>query len=148
MQGMTDAKLQKITNRQRARNGTTFVVSAKFPPPAIRPEKIHHAGISGGKDSTALAIWMVKDSGYPRESLEFSFCDTGNESPVTYRYLDYLEEYGVTTERQDFTTADWLREAQNEALDLAVYLEVLIQKEEERLPNSAKQAPKDSQTFD
>lgn len=87
-----EAKLEKITNRQRARNGTTFVTSAKYPPPAERPETIYHAGISGGKDSTALAIWMVKDSGYARETLEFSFCDTGNESPVTYRYLDYLED--------------------------------------------------------
>lgn len=86
------AKLTKITNRQRAKAGTTFIVSTKYPPPAVRPATVNHAGISGGKDSTVLAIWMVKESGYPRESLEFSFCDTDNESPITYRYLDYLED--------------------------------------------------------
>lgn len=85
-------KLEKITNRQRAKAGTTFITSAKYPPPAERPATLNHAGISGGKDSTALAIWMVRESGYDRDSLEFSFCDTENESPVTYRYLDYLED--------------------------------------------------------
>ena len=40
-----------------------------------------------------------------------------------------LRKYGVTTERTDLTRLDWLRHAQQEALDLAVYLEVLIQEE-------------------
>lgn len=40
-----------------------------------------------------------------------------------------LRKYGVTTERTDLSTLDWLRHAQAEAMDLAVYLEVLIQKE-------------------
>lgn len=37
-----------------------------------------------------------------------------------------LSKYGVTTERSDLTTLEWLRHAQEEALDLAVYLERLI----------------------
>lgn len=41
-----------------------------------------------------------------------------------------LRKYGVTTERTDLSRRDWLVEAQNEALDLAVYLEVLIRREE------------------
>lgn len=41
-----------------------------------------------------------------------------------------LRKYGVTTERQDLSTVDWLKHAQAEAMDLAVYLEVLIQKAE------------------
>lgn len=38
-----------------------------------------------------------------------------------------LKKYGVTTERTDLTLRDWLVHAQEEAMDLAVYLETLIQ---------------------
>jgi hypothetical protein len=34
--------------------------------------------------------------------------------------------YGVTMERQDISTTEWLQHAQEEALDLAVYLERCI----------------------
>ena len=47
----------------------------------------HVCGISGGKDSSALAIYMrdrVPD-------MEYFFCDTGAELPETYEYLDRLE---------------------------------------------------------
>lgn len=47
----------------------------------------HVCGISGGKDSSALAIYMrdrVPD-------MEYFFCDTGAELPETYEYLDKLE---------------------------------------------------------
>lgn len=37
-----------------------------------------------------------------------------------------MEKYGVTMERTDVTTIEWLRHAQEEALDLAVYLERCI----------------------
>lgn len=36
-------------------------------------------------------------------------------------------KYGTTLERPDLTTRDWLVHAQEEAMDLANYLEVLIQ---------------------
>ena len=39
-----------------------------------------------------------------------------------------LAKYGVTLERTDLTELDWLIHAQEEAMDLANYLEVLIQK--------------------
>jgi len=39
-----------------------------------------------------------------------------------------LSKYGVTTERTDLTELDWLKHAQEEAMDLVIYLEVLIQK--------------------
>lgn len=39
-------------------------------------------------------------------------------------------KYGVTTERRDLERRDWLRHAQEEALDLAVYLQRLIADEE------------------
>ena len=38
-----------------------------------------------------------------------------------------LAKYGVGMDRDDLTEVDWLRHAQEEALDLAVYLERLIQ---------------------
>ena len=43
-----------------------------------------------------------------------------------------LKKYGVTTERGDLDTLDWLHHAQQEAMDLAVYLERLIRDEEIR----------------
>lgn len=44
-----------------------------------------------------------------------------------------LNKYGVTTERTDLTRLQWLRHAQEEAMDLAVYLERLIREEESEL---------------
>jgi len=38
--------------------------------------------------------------------------------------------YGDTMERVDFTRLQWLRHAQEEAMDLAVYLQKLIEMEE------------------
>ena len=47
----------------------------------------HICGISGGKDSSALAVYM-RDR-VPQ--MEYFFCDTGAELPETYEYLDKLE---------------------------------------------------------
>ena len=41
-------------------------------------------------------------------------------------------KYGVTMERTDLSTLDWLIHAQEEAMDSAVYLEKLIQIEQQR----------------
>lgn len=49
----------------------------------------HILSLSGGKDSTALALFMkgkILD-------IEYVFCDTGEELPETYEYLDRLEAY-------------------------------------------------------
>jgi 3'-phosphoadenosine 5'-phosphosulfate sulfotransferase (PAPS reductase)/FAD synthetase len=45
------------------------------------------ANISGGKDSTAMALFFIENN------LDFDpiFCDTGWEHEETYAYLDYLE---------------------------------------------------------
>ena len=45
--------------------------------------------LSGGKDSTALAIFL-KDK---VPNLEYVFCDTGSELTETYQYLDKLEAF-------------------------------------------------------
>lgn len=39
-----------------------------------------------------------------------------------------LRKYGVTTERGDLSVIDWLRHAQEEAMDQAIYLEAAIRK--------------------
>lgn len=49
----------------------------------------HILSLSGGKDSTALAIFMrdrIRD-------IEYVFCDTEKELPETYEYLKKLEVY-------------------------------------------------------
>ena len=47
----------------------------------------HICGLSGGKDSSALAIYLR--SKVPE--MEYFFCDTGAELPETYEYLTRLE---------------------------------------------------------
>ena len=47
----------------------------------------HVCGISGGKDSSALAVYMREKV----PDMEYFFCDTGAELPETYAYLAKLE---------------------------------------------------------
>lgn len=65
--------------------------------PSPRPV-INHIGVSGGKDSTALLLWALHESGYPRDSLDFTFCDTDNEHDLTYDFIvrlsEHLQEHG------------------------------------------------------
>jgi 3'-phosphoadenosine 5'-phosphosulfate sulfotransferase (PAPS reductase)/FAD synthetase len=49
----------------------------------------HICGISGGKDSSALAVYLHQTR--PELDLEYFFCDTGAELPETYEYLSKLE---------------------------------------------------------
>ncbi len=53
---------------------------------------LYHIGVSGGKDSTALLLWAVNESGYPRDRIVASFCDTGNEHQITYDYVRMLSD--------------------------------------------------------
>lgn len=52
-------------------------------------------------------------------------------SKLKTRALAGFNKYGVTMERTDLSRLDWLIHAQEEAMDLAVYLEKLIQDERE-----------------
>ena len=57
-------------------------------------ENVRHVlGLSGGKDSAALAIF-IKDQ-YPEihDKVEYFFSDTGAELPEAYEFLDKLETY-------------------------------------------------------
>lgn len=47
----------------------------------------HICGISGGKDSSALAVYLREKI----PNMEYFFCDTGAELPETYEYLTRLE---------------------------------------------------------
>lgn len=49
----------------------------------------HILSLSGGKDSTALAIYLHNRI----PELEYVFCDTGEELPETYEYLDILDAF-------------------------------------------------------
>jgi len=47
----------------------------------------HIMGLSGGKDSTALAVLLHKEI----PDMEYFFCDTGKELKETYDYLEKIE---------------------------------------------------------
>jgi 3'-phosphoadenosine 5'-phosphosulfate sulfotransferase (PAPS reductase)/FAD synthetase len=57
------------------------------PQPPAGDQVRHVLGISGGKDSSALAVYMRGKV----PQIEYFFCDTGAELPETYDYLNRLE---------------------------------------------------------
>ena len=52
------------------------------------PEK-HVLGLSGGRDSAALAVYMRHH--YPEVDMEYFFTDTGKELPEVYEFLGKME---------------------------------------------------------
>tara|TARA_B100000768_G_scaffold181979_1_gene207931 strand:- start:3513 stop:3731 length:219 start_codon:yes stop_codon:yes gene_type:complete len=59
-------------------------------------------------------------------SIEYKVC-----TKITQRAQVGKEKYGTTMDRKDLTKLQWLKHAQEEAMDLAVYLEKLIEEIEE-----------------
>jgi hypothetical protein len=68
---------------------------------------------------------------------------TADESPRDYivesviskynkRSQTGINKYGTTMDREDLSVLDWLRHAQEEAMDLSLYLEKLIVIEESK----------------
>lgn len=51
----------------------------------------HVLGLSGGRDSAALAVYMRQH--YPDIDVEYFFTDTGKELPEVYEYLGRLEGF-------------------------------------------------------
>ena len=53
------------------------------------------------------------------------------ENRVCLKILDRAEvgekKYGTTMDRTDLSTAEWIKHAQEEAMDLAVYLEKILE---------------------
>ena len=71
---------------------------------------IHVVSMSGGKDSTACALLALKT--HAREEIRFVFADTGNEHPLVYEYLDYLEgrlDIEIVRLKRDFREWWWRR---------------------------------------
>jgi len=58
-------------------------------------------------------------------SIEYRVC-----TKITQRAEVGKQKYGTTMDRKDLTKLEWLKHAQEEAMDLAVYLEKIIQEEE------------------
>jgi len=69
----------------------------------------HVLSLSGGKDSTALAVYMRDRV----PEMEYVFMDTGEELPETYDYIEKLEAYLgrpiVRLRRNDVTFEDLLK---------------------------------------
>ena len=59
-------------------------------------------------------------------SIEYRVC-----TKITQRANVGKKKYGTTMDRKDLTKLEWLKHAQEEAMDLAVYLEKIIQEEED-----------------
>ena len=76
-----------VTPPRRMRSAATSTATSK-PREGTRMSDIRHiCGISGGKDSSALAVYLRDRV----PEMEYFFCDTGAELPETYEYLDRLE---------------------------------------------------------
>jgi hypothetical protein len=56
----------------------------------MRDER-HVLGLSGGRDSAALAVFMQQN--YPNVDMEYFFTDTGKELPEVYEFLGKLEGF-------------------------------------------------------
>ena len=55
------------------------------------PIERHVLGLSGGRDSAALAVYMRQNK--PQLNIEYFFTDTGKELPEVYEYLGRLEGF-------------------------------------------------------
>jgi hypothetical protein len=74
----------------------------------------HLLGLSGGKDSAALAIYMRQK--HPQIEIEYYFTDTGKELPEVREFLGRLEGFLGKTIHQlnpDRTFDFWLRQYNN-----------------------------------
>lgn len=74
---------------------TTEDLDLDFPPmtaPEITDKTIYQVGVSGGKDSAAVLLWMVRESGIDPAKIRASFCDIGNDHEWTLKHVQMLSE--------------------------------------------------------
>jgi hypothetical protein len=74
----------------------------------------HVLGISGGRDSAALAVYMRQH--HPEMEIEYFFTDTGKELPEVYEFLGRLEGFlgrPIARLNPDRDFDFWLREYKN-----------------------------------
>ena len=60
--------------------------------PKFKENTVFHVGVSGGKDSAAALIWMVRESGIDPSKIQATFCDTGNEHEWTLEHVELLSK--------------------------------------------------------
>lgn len=72
------------------RHGKECTLAELFPRPASGIIRLF--GVSGGKDSDALALWALFESGFPKDEIIFTFADTDNEHDHTYAQIMKLSE--------------------------------------------------------
>ena len=76
----------------------------------------HVLGLSGGKDSAALAIYIKQRYPEIHEKIEYFFTDTGAELPEVHEFLDKLEAYlgkEVVRLNSDKSFEEWLEKHNN-----------------------------------
>lgn len=61
--------------------------------PEFRENTIFHVGVSGGKDSSAVLLWMIHESGIDRSKIQATFCDIGNDHEWTLEHVKYLSQH-------------------------------------------------------
>ena len=74
----------------------------------------HVLGLSGGRDSAALAVYMRQH--HPEFDIQYFFTDTGKELPEVYEYLGRLEGFlgqRITMLNPDRDFDFWLRQYNN-----------------------------------
>ncbi len=59
-------------------------------PYKVEPADLHIIAWSGGKDSSALLVWAREH--LPPEKTVVVFCDTGWESPLTYQFIEDINQ--------------------------------------------------------
>ena len=57
----------------------------------VEVQEKHVLGLSGGRDSAALAVYMRQE--HPELDIDYFFTDTGKELPEVYQYLGRLEGF-------------------------------------------------------
>lgn len=81
---------------------------------AHRERGKHVLGLSGGRDSAALAVFMRQH--HPEIDIEYFFTDTGKELPEVYEYLGRLEGFlgrPITYLNPDRNFDFWLKQYNN-----------------------------------
>ena len=79
--------------------------------PSVEVVQRHVLGLSGGRDSAALAVYMRQH--HPELDLEYFFTDTGKELPEVYEFLGRLEGFlgkAILRLNPDRDFDFWLRE--------------------------------------
>lgn len=88
-------------------------MSEKFSKLIELPGYRHVLGISGGKDSAALAIYLKERYPEVHAKVEYFFTDTGAELTEVYDFLDRLEAYlgkEIIRLNSDKSFEEWLEE--------------------------------------